>query len=227
LESYKISKTTNSSSATHQKKDGIWVRNNLEKATTFAQHLKKRFHAYPGLDTLPVLNSNDYLDKIPLATPREVAEEIRTNLNPKEHLDLISSQENFLRTLKEKALVKLTTLINACIRLNYIPDAWKTAEVIMIPKRGKNLSEVESYRPISLLPIMSKLFEKLILKRFKPIIADKHLVPTHQFTRQETRCIVSLTSLKILSKTKACALLSFLTLHKLSTEYGIEAYFIN
>jgi hypothetical protein len=26
---------------------------------------------------------NDYLDKIPLATPREVAEEIRTNLNPK------------------------------------------------------------------------------------------------------------------------------------------------
>jgi hypothetical protein len=28
-------------------------------------------------------------------------------------------------------------------------------------------------------------------------------------------------------KTKACALLSFLTLHKLLTEYGIEAYFIN
>jgi hypothetical protein len=31
----------------------------------------------------------------------------------------------------------------------------------MIPKPGKNLSEVESYRPISLLPIMLKLFEKL------------------------------------------------------------------
>jgi hypothetical protein len=28
---------------------------------------------------------------------------------------------------------------------------------------------------------MSKLFEKLILKRLKPIIAEKHLVPTHQF----------------------------------------------
>jgi hypothetical protein len=51
----------------------------------------------------------------------------------------------------------------------------------MIPKPGKNLSEVESYRPISLLPIMSKLFEKLILKRLKPIIAEEHLVPTHQF----------------------------------------------
>jgi hypothetical protein len=82
---------------------------------------------------------------------------------------------------KRKALVKLTTLINACIRLNYISDAWKTAEVIMIPKPGKNLNEAESYRPIPLLPIMSKLFEKLKLKHLKPIIAEKHLVPKHQF----------------------------------------------
>jgi hypothetical protein len=51
----------------------------------------------------------------------------------------------------------------------------------MIPKPGKNLSEVESYRPISLLPIMPKLFEKFILKRLKPIINEKYMVPTHQF----------------------------------------------
>jgi hypothetical protein len=78
-------------------------------------------------------------------------------------------------------LVKLTTLISACIRLDFIPDAWKTAEVIMFPKPGKNLSEVELYRSVSLMPIVSKLFEKLILKRLKSIIADKHRVPTHQF----------------------------------------------
>jgi hypothetical protein len=47
------------------------------------QHLEKKFHPYPGLDILEVLNSNDYLDKIPLVISREVAEEIRTNLNPK------------------------------------------------------------------------------------------------------------------------------------------------
>jgi hypothetical protein len=85
-----------------KKTDGRWARNNLEEANTFAQHLEKRFHPYPGLGILPVLNSNDYLGKIPLVTSREVAEEIRTNLNPKKHLDLISSQGKFLRTLKEK-----------------------------------------------------------------------------------------------------------------------------
>jgi hypothetical protein len=68
LESYKISKITNSSSGTHKKTER-WAHNNLGKANTFVQHLEKRFHPNPGLDILPVLNSNDYLEKIPLVTP--------------------------------------------------------------------------------------------------------------------------------------------------------------
>ena len=77
--------------------------------------------------------------------------------------------------------MKLTTLINAYIRLNYVPDAWKTAKIIMIPKPGKNLNKVESYRPISLLPTMSKLFEKLVLKHLKRILDQRNLIPAHQF----------------------------------------------
>jgi hypothetical protein len=83
LKSYKISKTTKSSSTTHQKTDGRWAHKNLEKSNVFAQHIEKRFHPYPGLNTLPVLHSNDYPDKIPQVTPREVAEEIKTNFKPK------------------------------------------------------------------------------------------------------------------------------------------------
>jgi hypothetical protein len=94
LESCKISKTTNSSSATHKKTDRRWARNNLEKVNTFARHLEKRFHPNPGLDTLPVLNLNDYLDSIPLVTTSEVAKEIGTDLNSKKYLNLISSQGN-------------------------------------------------------------------------------------------------------------------------------------
>jgi hypothetical protein len=62
-----------------------------------------------------------------------------------------------------------------------VPDVWKMAEVIMIPKQGKPPNEVTSYRPISLLPIISKLFEKLLLKWLKPLIENKHLIPSHQF----------------------------------------------
>ena len=51
------------------------------------------------------------------------------------------------------------------------------AEVVMIPKPGKPPHEATSYRPISLLPIISKLFEKLLLKRLKLIVDEKNLIP--------------------------------------------------
>jgi hypothetical protein len=85
-----------------RKIDGRWARNNLDKANTFSEHLENRFHPNPRLYILPVLNSNDYLNKILLVTPREGVEEKRINLNTKMPLDLISSQGKFLRTLKEK-----------------------------------------------------------------------------------------------------------------------------
>jgi hypothetical protein len=52
---------------------------------------------------------------------------------------------------------------------------------IMILKPGKPPNKVDSYRPISLLPIMSKLFEKLLLIRQKSVITKKNLIPDHQF----------------------------------------------
>jgi hypothetical protein len=72
-------------------------------------------------------------------------------------------------------------LINAAFRLKHVPDAWKMAEVIMIPKQGKPPNEVTSYRHGSLLPIISKLFEKLLMKRLKPPIESKNLILSRQF----------------------------------------------
>lgn len=57
--------------------------------------------------------------------------------------------------------------MNACLKLAYFPHKWKTAHIIPIKKPGKNSSEVKSYRPISLLPAISKLLEKVILARLQ------------------------------------------------------------
>jgi hypothetical protein len=51
----------------------------------------------------------------------------------------------------------------------------------MLLKPGKPPKNVGSFRPISLLPSLSKLLEKLLLKRLKPIIEEKNLIPEHQF----------------------------------------------
>ena len=157
-----------------------WARNNQERADAFAEHLQNRFQPNPGLDTLPELQRSDHSDTISLVTTSEVAEEIRY-LNSKKApgFDMITGM--IFKKLQNKGLVKLTTLINASIRLKYIPDPWKISEIIMLPKPGKDLREAESYRPIALLPIMSKLIEKLILRRLKAVIEKYQLIPTYQF----------------------------------------------
>ena len=86
-----------------------------------------------------------------------------------------------LKQLPKKTIVKLTNLYIAALQLNYVRSNWKVAEVITIPKPGKPVNEVTSYRPISLLLMLSKLFEKLFLKRLKPILDEKQIIPTHQF----------------------------------------------
>lgn len=66
--------------------------------------------------------------------------------------------------------------------LKHMPTIWKiVTEVIMLPKLGKLPIQAQSYRSISLLMIISKLFEKLFLKKLRRIIKTKNLIPNHQF----------------------------------------------
>jgi hypothetical protein len=51
----------------------------------------------------------------------------------------------------------------------------------MIVKPEKNPNDITSYRPISLLPILSKILQKTLLKRLTPIIDESKLIPSHQF----------------------------------------------
>lgn len=60
------------------------------------------------------------------------------------------------------------------LRLSFFPATWKIAVVILIPKVGKPKNLISSYRPISLLPTLGKLFEKCLLKRIRPILSEHY-----------------------------------------------------
>jgi hypothetical protein len=51
----------------------------------------------------------------------------------------------------------------------------------MISNPGKPPHEAAAYRPISLLPVTSMLFEKLLIKRLKPILERKNPIPNNEF----------------------------------------------
>ena len=67
-----------------------------------------------------------------------------------------------LRHLSRKALTYLTHLFNHLLQLGFFPNTRKRAKVIPIPKPNKPPTDPNSYRPISLLSIVDKLFERII-----------------------------------------------------------------
>ena len=113
-------------------------------------------------------------------TSVEIIELIR-RLNPRKASahDLICN-----KAIKEspiKGIALITSIFNAILPLEYYPKAWKISLITLIPRPGKPIYETSSYRPISLLPILSKLFEKLPTNRLLPLIEDLKTLPDHQF----------------------------------------------
>ena len=58
----------------------------------------------------------------------------------------------------------MSMIYNKTIEEEYIPDKLKLAHIRPLYKKG-NIHLLENYRPISLLPVLSKIVEKLINKR--------------------------------------------------------------
>lgn len=61
------------------------------------------------------------------------------------------------------------------------PKEWKIALVKMILKPGKYYAKVESYRPKSLRPTKSKLFEKLLKSKQTPVLYAIICIPDLRF----------------------------------------------
>jgi hypothetical protein len=70
----------------------------------------------------------------------------------------------FLRHLPKRAITFLTKVVNAVIRRQY-PPVWKHARLLPILKPRKDPTQPSSYRPLSFLDTVGKLFEKILLSR--------------------------------------------------------------
>lgn len=119
-------------------------------------------------------------DIIQPATPDELRDIIRHLRNRKAPgPDLIHNTT--LKRLPRKGVAALLNITNAILRLRHFPARWKTANVILIPKPNKDHTIPSNYRPISLLPAMSKVVEKIILSRLKTHSEELRVIPDEQF----------------------------------------------
>lgn len=77
----------------------------------------------------------------------------------------------------DKICFKFVKLLLPAI-LPYIPNAWKTAIVVPIPKI--NNPDTLDYRPISILPALSKAFEYFKHKQLCEHLVSRYLLYKHQ-----------------------------------------------
>ena len=168
--------------------DHTWAKTDTEKAEAFANHLSKVFtpnQITPSANVMQEVNkvlgetvqSNTPLKRFSKNKIKTIIFALKEGKSP--GYDLITG--TLLKNLPEKGFIFLTFLYNAIFRLCFIPPQWKVAEIKMILKPGKRSEDVKSYRPISLLPITSKVMELLLIQELTPIVETQSLIPDHQF----------------------------------------------
>ena len=68
-----------------------------------------------------------------------------------------------IKLAKKEILIPITNCINKCISIKSFPDELKVADVIPVFKK-EDPNNKANYRPISLLPIISKIFERVLFE---------------------------------------------------------------
>ena len=117
--------------------------------------------SYPQFKTSPCSSQNSLY--IFPTTPHEI-NKIISEIKPKKSSGLNEIPTFLLHKLPPNILIALSHSFNLSIAQGVYLDVFKTAKVIPIFKKGSAL-DVNNYRPISLLPALSKIFEKIMHRR--------------------------------------------------------------
>ena len=139
-------------------------------------------------------------DTDPLTKIREVFSERNCTfkfkpVRPEEVMKLLCSLKNtkssgvdYINTMTIKLIAKeilpaITHIINLSLTQGSFPSCWKYAKVIPLLKKGDPLSP-KNYRPVALLPILSKILEKAVFNQIVEYLDREHLLhPNHHGSR--------------------------------------------
>ena len=101
--------------------------------------------------------------------------EILNNLKPKPSCGYDGISTKLLKTCKFEICKPLTLIINQTLSTGIFPDTLKIAKVILL----------ENYRPISVLPSISKIFERIIFNQINDHFTSHDLYYNGQYGFRE------------------------------------------
>ena len=87
----------------------------------------------------------------------------------------------FLKSTSQSICIPLSLLFNSSLQQGIFPVPWKQSKISAIPKTSPPSISPTDYRPISLLPIVSKLLERHVFNILIDICLDCPLISDCQF----------------------------------------------
>ena len=97
---------------------------------------------------------------------------------------------DLLKNAPIKVIVQLYYIFKKAIDLAHFPNCWKDATILPIKKPNKCSKLSSSYRPISLLSLLGKILEKIILTIIHKHLADNHIIINEQFGFQQNHSTI-------------------------------------
>ena len=154
---------------------GTKIKQNIPYQTgNFKDYLNRR----DAKGKLFINSSNNSLFLSP-TVPMEV-EKIIDGLDMKKATGPNSKPNIILKSFKLFFSVWLSRLINLCFEVGVFPDILKTAKITLLHKKDSKLNVI-NYRPISLLSVFSKIYEKVIYIRMYSYLTKNNLIYSKQF----------------------------------------------
>ena len=152
--------------------------NIAEKLSAKIENKNSKFQDY-----LKNPNKNNFFLKE--TTPDEIVKVVN-KLDSKKSSDIYNISPEIVKLSNQVVADALTIIFNRCIREGHFPDSLKLAKVVPIHK-GDSVLTVSNYRPISLLPIFSKIMERLIYNQFIEFIEAQKILSELQFGFQKNK----------------------------------------
>ena len=107
-------------------------------------------------------------------------EKLLKKLKRKKATGIDELPSNLLKDSASVIAAPLTHIINVSFASAIFPEDWKKARLTPIFKAGK-LTSVENYRPISILPIISKIAERIVHKQITTYLEKNNLISKKQY----------------------------------------------
>ena len=178
-----------------KKIDGSNTKSNIETANTLLENWFKLDRDTTLNDTLLKLERKidqmmplDDTEDFPQVTKKEVIEAIGS-LKPFSAPGCDGIPAIFLQRSCEIIEPFLTDIFNRSLLLGFTPSCWKIGRIILLPKGKGNLGTHKDYRPITLLSILVKVLEKIVLKRFQQQDALHKWISSEQYGFQPGKSV--------------------------------------